>query len=126
MMIASRILLVISCFFVSVLAQNHTGTLFNFAPGLGACGFTNTSTQIVGSVSSSFFNSFPGATDNPNKNPICKKSLFITSGGKNITAAIVDFFVADAPENVGLSPTAFKTFAPLSDGIVPNVTWSVV
>lgn len=60
--------------------------VFNFVPGLGACGFTNTSSQNVASVSSTFFNSYPyvpferssdilltgyfpssGATTNPNE-----------------------------------------------------------
>lgn len=77
-------------------------------------------------------------------NPLCQKHLLISckslchskpaswltetylAGTKNVTAAIVDFFVADAPLNVGLSPTAFEMFAPLDDGIVPNVIWSVV
>lgn len=65
----------------TALAQNHTGTcecrrrtghnipniseltddiiVFNFVPGLGACGFTNTSDQTVSSVSSQVFNTFP-------------------------------------------------------------------
>ncbi|RDB20661.1 hypothetical protein Hypma_012246 [Hypsizygus marmoreus] len=107
-------------------AQVHTGTLFWFIPELGACGFTNTSRQLVASVSSTFFNTFPGATPNPNNNPICTRKLLITSGAKNVTASIVDLFVEDAPFDVGLSPAGFVTFAPLDDGIVPNVFWSVV
>ncbi|KAF8058628.1 hypothetical protein FPV67DRAFT_510872 [Lyophyllum atratum] len=122
----SRILFFAAFLFLTTRAQNHTGTLFFFTPGLGACGFTNTSTQIVASVSSTFFNTFPNATANPNKNPLCKRKLLITSGAKNITASVVDFFVDPAPFNVGLSPTAFQKFATLDDGIVPNVTWSVV
>ncbi|KAI0074865.1 hypothetical protein K474DRAFT_1709517 [Panus rudis PR-1116 ss-1] len=108
-------------------AQTHTGTLFNFVPGLGACGFTNTSSQTVASVSSKVFNTFPGATANPNDNPICHHSVNISHNGVSVAAHVVDFFTApNADDNVGLSPSAFQKFAPLDDGIVPNVTWSIV
>lgn len=33
--------------------------VFNFVPGLGACGFTNTTAQLVASVSNHTFNTFP-------------------------------------------------------------------
>ena len=80
-------------------------------------------------------------------NPICKHSVNITrtcsdisalrivllqtdmifpDNGTNLTAPIVDFFTANAPNNVGLSPSAFEKFAPLDNGIVPNVTWVIV
>lgn len=35
------------------------GVVFYFTPGLGACGFTNTSSQYVATVSRTFFDSFP-------------------------------------------------------------------
>ncbi|KAI0061197.1 hypothetical protein BV25DRAFT_1839231 [Artomyces pyxidatus] len=108
-----------------VTAQNHTGTLFTFDPGLGACGFANTSTQTVASVSETFFSSFPGATANPNDNPICTHSITITSNGTSLTAAIVDLCPTCPEFNVGLSPSAFTKFAPISQGIVNGVTWFV-
>ncbi|KAI0032395.1 hypothetical protein K488DRAFT_49996 [Vararia minispora EC-137] len=105
--------------------QNNTGTLFNFVPGLGACGFTNTSSQTVATVSGQFFDAFPGATANPNNNPICHHNLTITHNGTSLTAAIVDLFPGGPEFNVGLSTSAFQKFAPLSQGIVNNVTWHV-
>ncbi|KAH8103499.1 hypothetical protein BXZ70DRAFT_734699 [Cristinia sonorae] len=112
---------------VAVSAQTQTGTLFNFVPGLGACGFTNTSTQIVASVSAHTFSTFPGATPNPNNNPICTHSLKITHNNVTVTAPIVDFFTATGVDsNVGLSAAGFVKFAPLSDGIVPGVVWQIV
>lgn len=52
---------------------------------------------------------------------------FVLAGGKTVQAAIVDFFTAaNADNNIGLSPTAFEEFAPLSDGIVTGVVWSVL
>ncbi|KAJ3512369.1 hypothetical protein NLJ89_g3562 [Agrocybe chaxingu] len=108
---------------VSSMAQKHVGTLFNFVPGVGACGFTNSSSQLVGSVSNSFFNTFPGATSNPNKNPLCRRSLLVQYNSKSVKAQVVDFFVANNSEyNVGLSSAAFAQLADVNDGIVSNVT----
>ncbi|EIM88869.1 uncharacterized protein STEHIDRAFT_145693 [Stereum hirsutum FP-91666 SS1] len=106
-------------------AQNNTGTLFNFIPGLGACGLTNTSDQSVASVSQTIFSTFPGATANPNDNPICTHNVTITSNGTTVTAQIVDFCPTCDEFRIGLSPGAFAAFAPPSDGIVANVTWSI-
>ncbi|GLB37978.1 hypothetical protein LshimejAT787_0410290 [Lyophyllum shimeji] len=135
--------------------------VFYFTPGLGACGFTNTSTQTVASVSSTFFNTFlsvhflnlrawarlispQGRHREPRQEsalhqemihimfvllsrhspvPVSTGFIFdLAAGMKNITASVVDYFVADAPFNVGLSPTAFQHFASLDDGVAPNVT----
>ncbi|KAF9444116.1 hypothetical protein P691DRAFT_678192, partial [Macrolepiota fuliginosa MF-IS2] len=100
--------------------------VFIFNPGPGACGFTNTSSQLVASVSAQVFNKFPGATTNPNKNPICRRSAFITYDGKNVTAPIVDFFTNPGTYNVGLSLPGFTVFASEDDGIVEKVTWIIV
>ncbi|KAF8959896.1 hypothetical protein BDZ97DRAFT_1761051 [Flammula alnicola] len=134
MLFISHLYLFLTFGLASTVAQTHgVGTLFSFTPGLGACGFTNTSEQIVASVSRVVFSNFAvlisqdrGATANPNKNPICKHKIFIKSGNKNLTAAIVDFYVAKVDDNVGLSPDGFATFGNADDGIVPNVTWSIV
>ncbi|EMD33037.1 expansin-like protein [Gelatoporia subvermispora B] len=109
----------------SAAAQSGAGTLFNFVPGLGACGFTNTSDQFVASVSNTTFHSFPGAGANPNANPICTHNLTVSFNGTNVTAQIVDFAVGVPAENVGFSPAAFSEFADTSQGIVQNVTWVI-
>ncbi|KAA1476515.1 hypothetical protein DENSPDRAFT_785192 [Dentipellis sp. KUC8613] len=119
-------ILSLSALFGLAAAQNHTGTLFTFNPGLGACGFTNTTSQIVASVSETFFQNFPGATENPNDNPLCAHSLNITSNGTALTASIVDVCPTCPDFNIGLSPVGFEKFAPISQGIVNNVIWSVV
>ncbi|KAF8901864.1 hypothetical protein CPB84DRAFT_908295 [Gymnopilus junonius] len=110
----------------STAAQARVGDLFNFIPSLGACGFTNTSQQIVASVPSAVFSSYPGAGTNPNKNPICHHSVQIESGQTTLTAPIVDFYTAATDSNVGLSAAGFVKFADLDDGVVRNVSWVVV
>ncbi|CCM03001.1 uncharacterized protein FIBRA_05116 [Fibroporia radiculosa] len=106
-------------------AQTGTGTLFWFTPGVGACGFTNTTDQSVASVSEEVFNNYPGATYNPNDNPICHHNLTVTYNGTSVVAQIVDYYVSTPYNRVGLSESAFDVFAPSSQGIVPNVTWVV-
>ncbi|KAH9833602.1 uncharacterized protein C8Q71DRAFT_774126 [Rhodofomes roseus] len=111
----------------SAQALNSTnGTLFWFTPGLGACGFTNTSDQVVASVSADVFNNFPGATPNPNDNPICDHNLTVSYNGTNVTAPIVDY-APDASESyVGFSPAAFEEFESTDAGIISGVEWEIV
>jgi len=109
----------------SVLATH--GNVFYFEAGLGACGYTNASYQYVASVSASRFNGYPGATANPNNNPICHHSVHITSSVGNVTAQIVDYFTASGIDNyVGLSSGAFEQLATTSQGIVTDVNWVIV
>ncbi|KAF8161570.1 hypothetical protein B0H34DRAFT_796336 [Crassisporium funariophilum] len=124
----SRLVLLLSLCIASVLAQNqnYTGTLFIFTPGLGACGYTNNSQQLVASVPGRVFNSYPGATANPNKNPICHHKLTVSNGVKKVTAAIVDFNNDPTPNNVGLSMPGFEQFGTVDDGVVRGVTWTIV
>ncbi|TFK63661.1 hypothetical protein BDN72DRAFT_847367 [Pluteus cervinus] len=106
--------------------EAYVGTAFHFVPGQGACGHVNNGTQLVGSVSRKFFTTYPGATANPNKNPLCHKKLFVQANKRSVIVDIIDFWVDNLPQNsVGLSDTAFKLFAPLDDGVV-DVTWTVI
>lgn len=104
-----------------------SGNAFYFDPGLGACGFTNTSDQFVASVPASVFNGYPGATANPNNNPICQHSVNVTYQGTSVVAGIVDYFTASGIDNyVGLSPAAFEKFAPISQGLITGVDWVIL
>ncbi|KAJ7122354.1 hypothetical protein C8R44DRAFT_541355, partial [Mycena epipterygia] len=102
---------------------------FQFDPGLGACGWTNTSAQAVGTVSNTTFSSYPGATRNPNKNPICGRLLVITSpANKTVKVFIVDFFPEDEnakANDVGMTTAEFATLANPDDGIIDDVTWNI-
>ncbi|KAF5320761.1 hypothetical protein D9619_002153 [Psilocybe cf. subviscida] len=124
----SRVFILLSLAVVSVMAQTKgTGNLFDFVPELGACGFVNNSQQLVASVSRVVFENFKGATANPNDNPICKHKLLVKSGKKNVTAAIVDYYVNNKTSvDVGLSPVGFNQLSKPGQGIVQNVTWSII
>jgi len=80
---------------------------------------------VVG-VSTAFYNGFPGATTNPNDNPICGKQLTATFQGKSVTVTIVDKCVGCAEFDLNFSPTAFDKLSKESVGRIHNVTWSVI
>ncbi|KAJ6582712.1 hypothetical protein DFH09DRAFT_1309647 [Mycena vulgaris] len=116
-----------------VMAQEErtAGTVFQITPGLGACGWMNTSTQAVGAVSATTFSKYPGATRNPNKNPICHHFLEITDpdNGISVRVQVVDFFEEDPnakANDVGIPAIEFKKMANLDDGIIENATWYIV
>ncbi|KAJ7511286.1 hypothetical protein B0H11DRAFT_1954614 [Mycena galericulata] len=105
---------------------NRNGTVFQFEPDLGACGWTNTSDQSVGTVSMTTFNNYPGATKNPNKNPICGRNMTIQANGVTVIVVVVDNFKEDknaGPNDVGVTDMDFSTMANLKDGTIPNATW---
>ncbi|KAJ7464160.1 hypothetical protein FB451DRAFT_1403525 [Mycena latifolia] len=128
------------------------GTVFQIVPDKapGACGWTNTSTQAVGAVSNTTFKSFPGATANPNKNPICHHFMNITgppfpslpnspyadlrvpallAHGVTVSVQIVDFFKQDpnaGPNDVGIPVMEFAKMAPVRDGIIKDATWVIL
>ncbi|CAK5266738.1 unnamed protein product [Mycena citricolor] len=97
------------------------GNVFYFTPDVGACGYNNTGSDPVGTVSSTTFKSFP--------NPICQHNLTITAGNVTISVFIRDYFPEDknAKKNdVGIPEFEFVKFAPLDDGIVENASWGIV
>ncbi|KAJ7739253.1 hypothetical protein DFH07DRAFT_1064434, partial [Mycena maculata] len=116
---------------VSNAVENGTGIVFQFAPGLGACGWTNSSDQAVGSVSNTTFASYSNTT-NPNTNPICGCILTIQANGVSVPVAIVDDFPDQGPNStfgpndVGTTVPEFAKMDPnVDDGIIRNATWFI-
>ncbi|KAF9065126.1 RlpA-like double-psi beta-barrel-protein domain-containing protein-containing protein [Rhodocollybia butyracea] len=98
--------------------QAFSGDGTFFVPGLGACGFTNTSSQLVAALGHIDFDSFG--------NPVCKRQVKASSGGKSVTVEIVDRCAGCAGEfDLDFSETAFAVLAPLSAGRIP-ITWEFV
>ncbi|KAJ7673707.1 hypothetical protein DFH06DRAFT_1292574 [Mycena polygramma] len=109
------------------------GTVFRYDPGqdIGACGWKNTSSQMVCTVSNVTFWGYPGVSSkNPNKNPICHHSLNITASGKSVLCGIVDYFEVDkhaGPHDVGVTDSEFEGLgADLDDGIIEGADWYIV
>jgi len=106
-----------------------SGDMTWFATGLGACGITNTDTDMICAVSHVLFDSWIGANpDNPNTNPICGKKISLTVPGASepITVTVVDRCTGCACEDLDLTPTAFGKLAPTSVGRVHGMTWNWV
>jgi len=103
--------------------DTYTGDLTYYDAGLGACGGTNTNSDMIAAVGWQFFDSFGGGYTNPNNAPICNKPVVITYGGKSITVTIVDRCGGCQPDDLDLTPTAFSQLADLGVGRLHGATW---
>jgi hypothetical protein len=98
-----------------------------YATGLGACGITNTDSDMIAAASESLFDTFPGYTSgNPNLNPICGKQVSVTYGGTTITVTITDRCVGCNYGSLDFSPAAFDKFAAASVGRIHNIEWHFI
>jgi len=105
--------------------RTYTGDATFYSPGLGACGQTNGPNDFIAAASYKLFDSFPGATANPNNNPICGKSLTAKVNGKSVTVRITDRCAGCQGEgDLDFTPAAFQKLAPLSVGRIHGMKWS--
>jgi len=103
----------------------HSGDITYYTPGLGACGYTNTTEQWVVAVAQSLFDTYDDGSGNPNKNPLCGKMVTITgSEGAPFQAEIVDRCVGCQTTDLDLSPKLFETVYPKGNGRVSGVKWA--
>jgi hypothetical protein len=102
----------------------YTGDGTFYETGLGACGINNVDTDFIAAVASATFDNFPGATANPNENPICNKQVTATYQGKSVTVSITDRCAGCAgAADLDFSPSAFSVLAPESVGRLEGLTW---
>lgn len=105
-----------------------TGDLTYYAPGLGACGITSSSTESICAVSHIIFDA-ASTSSNPNANPLCGKKIRITrqkeSGSGNSTAdvTVVDRCVGCKAEDLDLSINVFEKLALETEGRVTG-SWA--
>ncbi|KAJ7155653.1 barwin-like endoglucanase [Mycena filopes] len=106
------------------LATVYTGDGTFFEPGLGACGNWNTEQDAIVAVGHGVFDSYPGATPNPNLNPICGKQIKATYGGKSVVVTVEDR-CGDCPgaADLDFSPSVFARLADLDVGRLHGVKW---
>ncbi|GAA5915190.1 RlpA-like double-psi beta-barrel domain-containing protein [Sporobolomyces salmoneus] len=108
------------------LAGVHAGEGTWFAPGLGACGTVATSSSAIVAVSHLLYDSYPGATLNPNLNPICGQKIRATYQGKTVEVEVQDRCEGCAMWNLDFSPDLFEGLADLSVGRLKGVEWSFI
>jgi len=105
------------------LTGTNTGQATFYATGLGACGITNSDTDHIIAVSELLFDTYPGATANPNLNPICNRKIKASYQGKSVTVTVTDRCTACAYTDLDFSPSAFDILADESLGRLSGMTW---
>ncbi|KAF3771274.1 expansin-related, partial [Cryphonectria parasitica EP155] len=98
--------------------RSNSGKMTYYAPGLGACGATNTNADMIVAVPSIVY----GTYANPNSSPVCKKTVTITAGSTSVKAAITDRCAGCGASDIDVSPAVFKKFGDESLGKIA-VTW---
>ncbi|KAJ9105617.1 hypothetical protein QFC20_004297 [Naganishia adeliensis] len=92
---------------------------------IGACGTSLVDSDKIAAAAASLFDSWPGATANPNTNPICGQYAKVSSGSASVIVQIQDRCPGCDERHLDLSPSAFLELAELSVGLM-DVTWSWV
>lgn len=99
-------------------AATFTGQATYYAVGLGACGNTNSDSEMVVALN--------GAQYQANNGAECGKSLSITNpaNGKSASATVVDMCPGCASGSLDMSPTLFQQLASggLDEGVFP-ISW---
>ncbi|KAF8060793.1 RlpA-like double-psi beta-barrel-protein domain-containing protein-containing protein, partial [Lyophyllum atratum] len=93
--------------------------------GMGSCGIRNSGGDLIAAVSAELYDTFPGATPNPNSNPVCKKTLTAHYQGRSVTVMVTDRCPGCKGKfDLDLSPAAFNMLADPSAGRLTGVEWS--
>ncbi|KAJ7611166.1 barwin-like endoglucanase [Roridomyces roridus] len=111
---------------LDALKKNYSGDGTFYAPGLGACGVTNSAGQLIVAVGHGVFDSFPGADEsgNPNNNPICGRKLKATYQGKSVEVSVQDRCAGCAgAADLDFTEAGFKKLSPLAVGRLKGVQW---
>ncbi|KII84079.1 hypothetical protein PLICRDRAFT_179760 [Plicaturopsis crispa FD-325 SS-3] len=120
----SPIVLAIS--FASLVSASNVGSGTYYAPGLGACGIPNTASDLIVAASAQFFDTYPGATPNPNNNPICRRGIIVSYQGRSVQAAVTDRCAGCAGlYDIDMSPAVFDQLAPEAVGRI-EISWDLI
>jgi hypothetical protein len=109
-------------------AQQHSGDLTYYEPGLGACGITSSSSDSIVAVSHYLFDAVQTGS-NPNANPLCGKKIRATrydeqvGAQRSVDLTVVDRCVGCQPTDLDVTTTVFDQLAPRDWGRV-GVTWA--
>ena len=108
--------------------ESHTGDLTYYAPGLGACGFTDSSKDNIVAVSHLVFDAVQKGSD-PNQNPLCGKKIRATRYDEKVGAQrSVDLIVHDRcvgckETDIDVTTSVFDQLADRDLGRV-TATWA--
>ncbi|KAH8647155.1 RlpA-like double-psi beta-barrel-protein domain-containing protein-containing protein [Xylariales sp. PMI_506] len=106
-----------------------TGDLTYYAPGLGACGETSSSSDDICAVSHLVFDA-ASTGSNPNANPLCGKKIRITRdfvetgvGNRSVDVTVVDRCVGCAATDLDVTISVFTELALEAEGRV-TMSWA--
>ncbi|KAH8801231.1 hypothetical protein DL96DRAFT_789615 [Flagelloscypha sp. PMI_526] len=104
------------------------GDITYYDGGPSACGPNiDTNSDKTVAVSTHVYNSFPGATSNPNNNPICKKKVKATVNGRTQILLVQDMCEGCKDADLDLTMAAWDGFGvPRSAGRVGGLEWEFV
>ncbi|KAA1074994.1 hypothetical protein PGT21_026636 [Puccinia graminis f. sp. tritici] len=100
-----------------------SGDATYYGTGMGACGIVSNDNSMIAAASHLLFDSFPGATANPNLNPICGRKVKATYQGKSVVVELVDRCTGCALHDLDFSPAAFAQIGPMERGRLHGMTW---
>jgi hypothetical protein len=96
-----------------------------FTPGMGACGENSGETDSMVAISKDLFDQYT-PNGNPNKNPLCGKTVTIKGkDGADHTATIWDRCVGCAEADLDMPEAFFNTVTSHADGRAYDVSWSM-
>ncbi|KAF8262552.1 RlpA-like double-psi beta-barrel-protein domain-containing protein-containing protein, partial [Lactarius quietus] len=95
----------------------HTGRGTWYITGLGACGWTNSNSQLVVAMPLSLYEENNGSN--------CGQMVEISYGGKTVKAEMVDNCPSCSDNDLDMSQATFKSLAPLSVGVI-EISWQFV
>jgi hypothetical protein len=105
--------------------KSYTGEMTYFTPGMGACGETSSETDSMVAVSMHLFDQYT-PNGNPNKNPLCGKTVTIQGkDGKTHEATIWDRCVGCAEADLDMPEAFFDTVTSHADGRAYGMSWSM-
>jgi len=108
-------------------SQHFTGDLTYYAPALGACGITSSSSDSIVAVSHILFDAVQTGSD-PNANPLCGLKIRATrfkdgAGERSADLTVVDRCTGCKVDDLDTTETVFGRLADVDQGRV-TVTWA--
>lgn len=91
----------------------------DFDVGLGACGHRNSNKDMIAAASHILYDSFPGATPNPNNNPFATLALHDLYLKTRLTVSCLVVCTGSAVVNSRLRTAASRSSSPSSTGARP-------
>ncbi|KNZ55742.1 uncharacterized protein VP01_2597g2 [Puccinia sorghi] len=104
-------------------AGAKVGDATYYGTGMGACGIVSNDNSMIAAASRLLFDSFPGATANPNLNPICGRKVRATYEGRSVEVEIVDRCEACAMHDLDFSPAAYDKLGAKELGRLHGMAW---